>query len=160
MAPDMRLLEVLVRHRVPCVVVGGHAVNVHGYIRATEDTDVLWVRNRDTEEHLLRALGELEARYIGSEIDPDTGIERTHPVTGTFVRSQSLMMLCTTAGFLDLFDFVPGHPAVPVQAVVDTGILVDGIRFASLEWLRKMKAAAGRAKDLLDLENLPQPERP
>lgn len=42
------------------MVVGGHAVNVHGYIRATEDTDVLWVRNRDTEEHLLRALDELE----------------------------------------------------------------------------------------------------
>lgn len=160
MAPDFRLLDVLIRHGVPFVVVGGHAVNVHGYIRATEDTDVLWVRNRDTEEHLLRALGELEARYIGDEIDPATGIERTHPVTAAFVRAQRLMMLCTTAGFLDLFDFVPDHPAVPVQAVIDSGILVDGIRFASLAWLRKMKAAAGRAKDLLDLENLPQPEGP
>jgi hypothetical protein len=51
---------------------------------------------------------------------------------------------------------VPGHPASSVQAVIDTAILVDGIRFASLEWLRKMKAAAGRPKDLLDLENLPE----
>lgn len=156
MAPDFRLLEVLARHGVPFVVVGGHAVNVHGYIRATEDTDVLWARSRDTEERLLTALGELEARYIGSEIDAGTGIERTHPVTSAFVRGQNPMMLCTTAGFLDLFDYVPGHPAVPVQAVIDTAILVDGIRFASLEWLRKMKAAAGRPKDLLDLENLPR----
>lgn len=156
MAPDFRLFEVLARHGVPFVVIGGHAVNVHGYIRATEDTDVLWARSRDTEERLLTALGELDARSIGNEIDPDTGIERTHPVTAAFLRGRNLMMLCTTAGFLDLFDYVPGHPASSVQAVIDTAILVDGIRFASLEWLRKMKAAAGRPKDLLDLENLPE----
>lgn len=159
MAPDFRLFEVLGCHHVPFVVIGGHAVNVHGYVRATEDTDVLWVRNRDSEERLLRALDELDALYIGSEIDPTTGIERTHPVTEAFVRSQNLMMLCTSAGFLDLFDYVPGHPAVPVQAVVDTAILVDGIRFVSLEWLRKLKVAAGRPKDLLDLENLPGREQ-
>lgn len=47
-----------------------------------------------------------------------------------------------------------------IRATIDTGILVDGTRFASLEWLRKMKAAAGRAKDLLDRANLPQLERP
>jgi hypothetical protein len=29
-----------------------------------------------------------------------------------------------------------------------------GVKFASLEWLRRMKRAAGRPKDLLDLENL------
>jgi hypothetical protein len=31
----------------------------------------------------------------------------------------------------------------------------QGKRFSSLEWLRRMKRAAGRAKDQLDLENLP-----
>ena len=45
MAPDPGILDVLTRHAVPFVVVGGHAVNLHGYIRATEDTDVLWVRS-------------------------------------------------------------------------------------------------------------------
>jgi hypothetical protein len=33
---------------------------------------------------------------------------------------------------------------------------VDGLRFPSLSWLRRMKRMAGRPKDLLDLENLPE----
>ena len=65
------------------------------------------------------------------------------------------MMLCTRSGFLDLFDYVPGYPSVPVTIVWETGVDLDGIRFASLEWLRKLKQAAGRPKDLLDLEQLP-----
>ena len=70
-----------------------------------------------------------------------------------------MMMLCTTAGFLDLFDYVPGHPGVAVATVWETAVQLDGIRFASLEWLRKLKQAAGRPKDLLDLENLPTSDR-
>jgi hypothetical protein len=155
MTPEFRLFDVLVRHGVPFVVVGGHAVNFHGFIRATEDTDVLWIRSPAAEAGLLEALEELAAEYIADEIDPATGIERTHPVTAAFVRAQRLMMLCTTAGFLDLFDYVPGHPSVPVSTVWETAEELDGIRFASLEWLRRLKQAAGRPKDLLDLEHLP-----
>lgn len=155
MTPDARILEVLSRYGVPFVVVGGHAVNVHGYIRATEDTDVLWIRSPEAEAALLQALGEVHAEYIGAEIDPVTKIERTHPVTAAFVRSERLMMLCTTAGFLDLFDYVPGLPDVSVEAIRASAVQVDGVRYASLGWLRKLKQAAGRPKDLIDLENLP-----
>lgn len=155
MAPDFRLLEVLARHGVPFVVVGGHAVNVHGYIRATEDTDILWIRSAVAEAALLGALEELAAFSIGSEIDPATGFEQTHPVTAAFIRAERLMMLGTSAGFLDLFDYVPGIPDVPVQVVWDSALVLDGIRYASLSWLRRLKRAAGRPRDLLDLENLP-----
>jgi hypothetical protein len=158
MTPDFHVFDVLTRHGVPFVVVGGHAVNFHGFIRATEVTDVLWIRSPAAEASLLRALDEIAAEYIGDEIDPATGIERTHPVTASFIRAKRLMMLCTTAGFLDLFDYVPEYPAVPVTTVWETGVELDGIRFASLEWLRKLKQAAGRPKDLLDLENLPAAE--
>jgi hypothetical protein len=119
---------------------------------------VLWIRSPVAEASLLKALEEIAAEYIGKEIDPATGIERTHLVTASFLRAERLMMLCTTAGFLDLFDYVPGYPAVPVATVWETGVELDGIRFASLEWLRKLKQAAGRPKDLLDLENLPAGE--
>ena len=47
---------------------------------------------------------------------------------------------------------------MPVVTVWETAVELDGIRFASLEWLRKLKQAAGRPKDLLDLENLPAGE--
>lgn len=155
MAPDFRAVEILRRHGVPFVVIGGHAVNVHGSLRATEDTDVLWIRSPESEIHVLQALQEIDAQYIGSEIDPATGIERTHPVSAAFVRAERLMMLCTSVGFLDLFDYVPGFPDVSVSEVWETALDVGGVRFASLEWLRRMKQAAGRPKDLLDLENLP-----
>ena len=155
MVPDFRLFDVLGRHGVPFVVIGGHAVNVHGYARATEDTDLLWVRSPEAESSLLAALRELDASFIGDEIDPATGIERTYPVTAAYIRAQRLMMLCTSAGFVDLFDYVPGCGAVPVTTVIETALVVRGIPFASLEWLTRMKRAAGRPKDLIDLENLP-----
>lgn len=155
MAPDARLLDVLTRHGVPFVVIGGHAVNFHGSLRATEDTDLIWIRSLSAEASLLAALRELDAHFIGDDIDPATGIERIHPVTDAYVRTERLMMLCTTAGFLDLFDYVPGLPETPVTSVWETAIDLDGVRFASLDWLRRMKLAAGRPKDLLDLENLP-----
>jgi hypothetical protein len=155
MAPDHGLFTVLNRHGVPFVVIGGHAVCAHGFVRGTEDTDVIWIRSAANEAALLRALEELHAQYIGSEIDPATGIERTHPVNAGFLRSQHLMMLVTDAGFLDLFDYVPSLPDVSVTAVFESAIDVDGVRFASLGWLRRMKTASGRPQDLLDLERLP-----
>lgn len=155
MTPEPRILDVLLRHGVPFVVVGGHAVNLHGYVRATEDTDILWIRSRAAEAALLHALADVRAEYIGTELDPATKIEQTHPVTEAFVRSQRLMMLCTTAGFVDLFDYVPGFPEVPVATIHAAAVEVDGVRYASLDWLRKLKQASGRPKDLLDLENLP-----
>jgi hypothetical protein len=44
-----------------------------------------------------------------------------------------------------------------VATIWETALQIDGVRFASLDWLRRMKQAAGRPKDLLDLENLPGP---
>lgn len=155
MSPEFAILDVLKRHGVPFVIVGGHAVNFHGYGRATEDVDVVWLRSPESETSLAAALAELNARHIGSEIDPATGIERLHSVTLAYIRSTHLMMLWTGNGFLDLFDYVPGFPTTDVSALLSTGVESDGLRFASLEWLRRMKTAAARSKDLLDLENLP-----
>ena len=76
-------------------------------------------------------------------------------MTNAYLEAERLMMLCTNAGFLDLFDYVPGLPQTPVASVWEAAIDLDGVRFVSLDWLRRMKQAAGRPKDLLDLENLP-----
>jgi hypothetical protein len=158
MAPELALLEVLRRHGVPFVIVGGHAVNFHGYIRATEDTDVVWLRSPGTESALLAALTEVNAHYIGSEIDPATKLERTYPVTLGFIQTSHLMMLWTTHGFLDLFDYIPGFPDENIADFLTTSMEADGFHYASLDWLRRMKQAAGRTKDLLDLQNLPMDE--
>ena len=148
MAPDLRALSVLSQHRVPFVVIGGHAVNVHGVLRATEDTDVVWLRSRESEGNLLRALVEIDAHSIGNEIDPATGIEKIYPVTESFVRAGGLMMLCTNAGFLDLFDSIPGFPHEPARTVWESAFEIDRLRVASLDGIRNMKHASGLQKDL------------
>ena len=109
-----RLLEALNRHRVPFVVIGGHAVNFHGFVRATEDTDVIILRSLDCERAVLGALTEVNAKWISDELDPTTGIERTYPVSAAYIRANRLMMLVTDHGFLEIFDFVPGYPHTDV----------------------------------------------
>jgi hypothetical protein len=149
------LIDVLVKHHVPYVIVGGHAVVFHGFVRSTEDIDILFLRNRDSEIALSHALAELDAHWISNEIDPKTKIERIHPVSLSYVQSNRLLMVTTNLGFLDIFDYVPGLPEAPVEQLFNDAISVEQYRFVSLGWLRKMKEAAGRQKDLLDLENLP-----
>ena len=146
MTPDFRLLEILKRFEIPYVIVGGLAVNAHGYICGTEGTDLLWLRSEIVEVKLLAALEEIKAEYIGNEIDPNTGIERTYPVTASFVQSKSLMMLCTQFGFLDLFDYVPGFPQTNVEEVIESAIELNGLRFVSLSWLRRMKKKPHRGQ--------------
>jgi hypothetical protein len=149
------LLDVLTRHDIPFVVIGGHAVTYHGFVRATEDTDVIFRRTPESEAALLDALNEVNACWIGNEIDPATGIERAFPVSLPYIRGSRLMLLVTDFGFLDIFDYIPGFPDVPVEQLFDTAVFHGRHRYASLRWLRAMKAAANRPQDRIDLENLP-----
>lgn len=149
------LLDVLSRHDVPFVIIGGHAVTFHGFVRATEDTDIVFRRTPASELSLLQALQEVGARWIGGEIDPSTGIERTYPVSAGYVRGSRLMMLLTQFGFLDVFDYIPGFPEEPVERLFTTAEKFGNQLYANLHWLRAMKAAADRPQDRIDLENLP-----
>ncbi len=151
-----RLIDALCKHRVDFVVIGGLAVNYHGYVRATEDTDIVFLRTEENEVRLAAVLSSINASWISNEIDLATGIEQTFPVTLEFVRASSLMMLVTEFGFLDIFDFIPGLAQASVQELYDTADEYDGVRFSSLRWLRAMKQASNRSKDQEDLASLPQ----
>jgi hypothetical protein len=155
MRDDQQILAVLQHHGVPFVIIGGHAVIFHGFLRATEDVDVVWLRSPESERNLYAALSELEAHYIGNDIDPATGIERAYAVTPSYIQANHLLMLSTRLGFLDLFDYVPGLPKQDSAELMPSSVEFGGLRYVSLEHLRKMKNAANRAKDQLDLENLP-----
>jgi hypothetical protein len=151
---DEHIFSVLAKHGVRFIVIGGHAVYRHGYRRTTADIDIVWLRSADSSAKLLAALTELEAAWIGKEIDPATGIERTYPVSPAYIDREHLMMLWTPYGPLDLFDYIPGLPAEDVAELFKTGVEGDGLLFPSLSWLRRMKRASGRTKDLADLEEL------
>lgn len=153
--PQYEFVELLQKHGVPFCLVGGHAVQVHGHGRDTEDIDVVWLRGEESKKQLLQVLQEANACWISNERDPQTRIEKLVPVTAAYINCEHLMMLWTDYGFVDLFDYIPGHPAEDVQKLFDAAVDVGGVRYASLDWLKKMKQAAGRPKDLEDLRNLP-----
>lgn len=155
-ATPVALLNSLAGAGVPFVIIGGHAVNFHGYVRTTEDTDIVFLRTTESEAALTEVLQSIRACWISDERDPQTGIERLVPVTPSYIRTQHLMMLWTDLGFLDIYDFIPGFPNTPVQELFAEPVFLGELRFVSLAWLRKLKTAAGRHKDLDDLEHLPE----
>ncbi len=149
------IIQLLKSHNVPFLVIGGVAVNFHGYIRATEDVDVIFARNSDSEIKLLNSLQSCSASWISNEIDPDTKLEKTVPVNLTYIQATHIMMLTTTHGYLDIFDYVPGNPDLSIEELFQDSEELDGVKFISLKWLKKIKKAANRPKDRDDLENLP-----
>jgi hypothetical protein len=149
-----KLINTLARHKVPFVIIGGHAVNYHGHQRGTQDVDAIWLRSPDAEAALLDALREVNACWISNEIDPSTRLEKLVPISAGYVASMHLMMLVTDFGFLDLFDFVPGFPDADVREVYDQSVQSNQLRYVSLDWLKRMKATTNRARDIDDLEQL------
>jgi hypothetical protein len=77
------LIDALLKHKVPLVIIGGHAVIFHGFVRATEDTYIVIRRTPETELALFAALTEVNAQWSSDEVDSQTGIEQTVPVSLT-----------------------------------------------------------------------------
>jgi hypothetical protein len=154
-AHPLGLVDQFIERGMQLVVVGGHAVNFHGYLRATEDVDIVFKRTSETEQTLLQTLQENGAYWIGDDIDAKTGLESVHPVTMSYIQNTRLMMLGSNAGWLDLFDFIPGMPNEPLDDLFATAVYAEGRPFASLDWIKRMKRVAGRPQDQLDLDNLP-----
>jgi hypothetical protein len=57
MNPDIpEIISSLNRHGVIYLVIGGYAVNLHGYGRMTEDVDILFMAKKENGQKLLTAL--------------------------------------------------------------------------------------------------------
>lgn len=120
------LLSALARHQVEFVVIGGFALAPHGYVRATDNLDIMPSPDPDNQTRLAAALVELDARIEGAEGE-----------------------LSTRFGHLDVMQDVPG---LRDYAHLRTGAIeVDGVLFAGFDELVGMKAAAGRDEDRRDI---------
>ena len=144
------LLRRLSDAHVDFVVIGGVAVIAHGHPRATLDLDVCYARSPENVRKLVGALAAIRPRLRGApEGLPFFWDERT-------VRNGLNFTLVTDEGELDLLGEVTGlgsHDDIALRALE---IEVHGavVKLLSLEDLIRSKAAAGRAKDLVDLEAL------
>jgi len=149
---DLRaLLEQLDGHGVRFVLIGGVAVAAHGYVRATEDLDLVPDPDRENIRHLVDAL-----LYIGSVVPGAGRRPLGAPEQRALARGKSLS-LATDLGAIDIVqraDGVPGFHEL-VEDAVATELLGIPVLVCSLAQLRAMKEAAGRTQDRADLERLP-----
>jgi hypothetical protein len=151
------IFDVLVRHDVDFVVIGGVAAIGHGSQRTTQDVDFVASTDADNLARLEAALAELDAQLWGVDAQL-LGIEldaRTLAEGGNFT-------LVTRAGGLDFFNEVPGGgPYEEVRARSVIADLGDGlqVRVAGIDDLLAMKRAAGRPRDLQDIATLTHIER-
>ena len=141
---------VLDRHRVEFVIIGGIAGWLHGSTTITNDFDICYARNTPNLQRLAAALRDLNAtlrrvrEHVPFRLDAAT------------LRAGMNFTFETEFGPFDCLGEVSGNFDYE-QLIRNADLLsVFGSRVAvaSLDDLIRMKRAAGRNKDLIEIENL------
>jgi hypothetical protein len=148
--PDFdKLLRWLTTAGVQFVLVGGLAVNTWGVVRGTTNVDVV----ADTDPENLGRLASVAARAVMLTRTAEAGEQAA--IAALLERGENVE-IATALGPLNVVHGLPGVPpyaelrsrAVEVEAMTGT------VAVCSLDDLRAMKRAAGRASDLADLQDL------
>jgi hypothetical protein len=145
------ILEALVRHRVDFVVIGGIAVQAHGYLRGTHDLDIIPQPRTINMTRLSEALAELEAEL---RVPGEISLADPHQL-----QRAPLVPVVTGFGPLDIVnvEHVAGPPR-SYDALREAALVIElgafQVAVAGLSELIRMKRAAGRDQDLMDIEAL------
>ena len=136
------MIKCLNKAGVDYILVGGWAVNMYGYIRATVDLDVWILADADNAKKVYSAVAEFGAPV--SEMKPEE-----------FAEYGMIFQIGVAPCRVDIISKISGvsYADAVTRAVPKT---IDGIpvRIISLEDLIANKKASGRAKDLADVEVL------
>lgn len=151
------LISTLVDHGVAFILVGGYAVAAHGFPRATKDIDICPEPSDENLRRLAIALEDLEAEVLG--LEEFEGEFDLHPnVEG--LKLGGNWVLTTKHGRLDVLqhikglgDDLGGWNELRPHAVTRL-FLGHECLFCSYEDLLKMKIAADREQDRVDVRTL------
>ena len=137
-----KFIELLRSKKVEFVLVGGHAVAIHGYPRFTGDTDFLYRPTMSNARKLRHVLDEFG--YSALDLTVEELIESGR-ITQLGVPPQRIDLLTSISGvgFDEVWESREQHDFGPMRIPV-----------ISKEHLLRNKRAAGRTKDLLDVEML------
>ena len=140
-------IELLNEHKVKYLIIGGYAVNLHGYPRYTKDIDFwLWM-TRPNIKKLMKAIKEFGFGSLNLEIED-------------FMTPENIIQLGYEPHRIDLLVEVEG---VNFEECYQrrTEVKVEGVevQFLSLQDLITAKRKAGRLQDLADAEQLEKLEK-
>ena len=140
-------IELLNEHKVKYLIIGGYAVNFHGYPRYTKDIDLwLWMSEPNIEK-LIKAIKDFGFGSQNLEIED-------------FMTPENVIQLGYEPYRIDLLMDVDG---VSFEDCYErrTEAELDGteVKFLSLQDLIIAKKKAGRLQDLADAEQLEKLEK-
>jgi hypothetical protein len=140
---------------VQFIVVGGVAVNAHGYLRFTKDVDLVIRLSEHDIISAVRALQEIDYRPS----NPITAEDFANPALREAWRREKGMLVLKMWSDrhretpLDIFVYEPfDFEAEYGRALYNQDDIPA--RFASIQALIAMKEPVGRTQDLLDIEKL------
>jgi predicted nucleotidyltransferase len=133
------------------IVIGGLALGARGVVRATKDVDV--VVSPDPAN--LKVVAEV-AVAAGGHVQRDEALLGTPFSIAAELASGEQVAIETDLGRLDIVQGLEGVPSYEELRSRASEAEVLGVEVAvcSVEDLRAMKRAAGRTRDLADLEDL------
>ncbi|WP_394847300.1 hypothetical protein LZC95_07515 [Pendulispora brunnea] len=145
-----QLVRIFSENGVRYVVIGGVALVLQGSSRVTQDLDICYARTRDNLDALARSLGPFHPRLRGAPPElPFLWDAQT-------LRSGLNFTLATDIGDVDLLGDVPGLGGFDEVHSLSVAVSLFGhqVLLLGLDGLERAKRAAGRPKDLLDLEEI------
>ena len=153
------LLRFLHEQAVEHILIGGVAVAAHGYPRPSKDLDIVPAADAANLTRLARALVRLHARPA-ELVDFEANEVPANPTRADDLALGGNFRLDTDLGSLDVMQWVSGVDADDLYVELDRDALtfwLDDVpvRYCGLAHLRAMKRAAGRPRDVDDLQHLP-----
>ena len=136
-------IALLNEHKVKYLLIGGYAVALHGHTRYTGDIDFWIWTNPENAQKVLKTLGDFG---FGSLPFDETD----------FINPATVVQLGYPPLRIDLTMSISGVPDFEKAYAECKIVEIDGLRIPviGLDDLKKNKKAAGRHKDLADLDNL------
>jgi predicted nucleotidyltransferase len=146
-----QLLRRLSEAGVEFVLVGGLAVNAWGVVRGTKDVDVVVAPDAANLKRIAKVAVEIHGHVQTGESFLSTPFS-----IAAQLASGERVAVETEFGLLDVVQGLDGVPSYDElrSSAVETEILDVKVAVCSIEDLRRMKRAAGRPRDSVDLEDL------
>jgi predicted nucleotidyltransferase len=146
-----QILRRLTEAEVKFVVVGGLALGAWGVVRGTKDVDIVVAPDA---ENLKRLAAVAEAIH-GHVHAGESFLSSQLSIAGQLANGEQVAIE-TDLGRLDVVQGLDGVPSYDELKERSTETEILGIKVAvcSIDDLKAMKRAAGRTRDLADLEDL------